>query len=401
MINRTGMGFDETKQEPTKPRVIKLDAERRIIDKRTDKQNETNTVGKTGLKGEPPIKQEEMDNLPRNQENNGEILERPGEVRINDGTTEANVPVTDKALPLERVEEKKVNYNTDTSPLPIIKKISKETKDIVGSAKKTVKKVEERVETGLGKGLSIVIPSLKPAMNIYKGLRWSRIPWEYEKQTNNFISALKEFEEQGTFIGGPHIGILAFLANANQESKFRSNQFDPGYLFTKDGRVGIFHFLGDRRKRFLENQFGDVRIAELGGKTIKKFLGEIKGNKLTEPQILMLRKAIINSTPNYNEALVKASVRHMIMEINGHSLTPGAISGVDDKGKPIKAELIRAELRKILYGQSELSPHEQVDYIRNYYERPGEVDDYANRRRYLDGFKDLTYYLENKKTGLK
>lgn len=397
MIKRTGMGFDETKQEPPKPRVIKLDAERRIIDKKTGKQNETNTVEKTGMKGESPIKPEEMDNLPRNQENNGEILERPGEVRINDGTTEANVPVTDKALPLERVEEKKVNYNTDTSPLPIIKKISKETKDIVGSAKKTVKKVEEGVETGLGKGLSIVIPSLKPAMNIYKGLRWSKIPWEYEKQTNNFLFALKEFEKQGTFIGGPHIGILAFLANANQESKFRSNQFDPGYLFMKTGQVGIFHFLGDRRKRFLENQFGDVRIAELGGKTIKNFLGEIKGDKLTEPQILMLRKAIINSTPNYNEALVKASVRHMIMEINGHRSTPGAISnGVDDKGRNI-----RAELRKILYGESELSPYEQVDYIRNYYERPGEVDDYANRRRYLDGLKDLTYYLENKKTGLK
>ncbi len=397
MIKRTGIGFDGTKQEPPKRRVVKLDAERRIIDKKTGKQNETNTVEKTGMKGESPIKPEEMDNLPRNQENNGEILERPGEVRINDGTTEANVPVTDKALPLERVEEKKVNYNTDTSPLPIIKKISKETKDIVGSAKKTVKKVEEGVETGLGKGLSIVIPSLKPAMNIYKGLRWSKIPWEYEKQTNNFLFALKEFEKQGTFIGGPHIGILAFLANANQESKFRSNQFDPGYLFMKTGQVGIFHFLGDRRKRFLENQFGDVRIAELGGKTIKNFLGEIKGDKLTEPQILMLRKAIINSTPNYNEALVKASVRHMIMEINGHRSTPGAISnGVDDKGRNI-----RAELRKILYGESELSPYEQVDYIRNYYERPGEVDDYANRRRYLDGLKDLTYYLENKKTGLK
>jgi len=397
MINRTGMGFDETKQEPTKLRVIKLDEKRRVIDKRTGIKNETNTVVKTGMKDEPPIKPEEMDNLPRNQGDKIEIPERPGNVRINEGTTEANVPVTGELEKIEPVPVKEVNYNTNTSPLPIIKKISKETKDIVGSAKKTVRKVEEGVEKGLGKGLSIVIPSLKPAMNIYQELRWSKIPWEYEKQTNNFLFALKEFEEQGTFIGGPHIGILAFLANANQESKFRSNQFDPGYLFMKTGQVGIFHFLGDRRKRFLENQFGDVRIAELGGKTIKKFLGEIKGNKLTDPQILILRRAIINSTPNYNEALVRASVKHMIMEINGDPSTPGAISnGNDDKGRNI-----RAELRKILYGESELSPYEQVDYIRDYYERPGKVDDYAYRRRYFDGSKNLIYYLKTRESGKK
>lgn len=430
MIKRTGMGFDETKQEPPKRRVVNpdekrrlvnLDAERRVIPdedkyKKTGKQNETNTVIKTGMKDEPPTTLQELDNLPRNQVNEIEIPERPGEVRINDGTTEANVPVTGELENIKPVPVKEVNYNTNTSPLPIIKKISKETKDIFGSAKKTVRKVE----TGLGNALEKLIPSIKPERDITKALDWELdLDFGLSKaKIKNVNFAIEELKKQGIPVGASNLGVAAFFGSGNRESKFSSDKFDTGWLFMVEGPVGLFHLLGPRKKQFLINQFGNIKILQkfdfVNPKnkpkepvTIGSYLNELQRYQLTQSENAMIKQAIVTSVPDYNRVLIEASIRHMIMEVNGHESTAGSISnGLDNDGKSI-----RDELRKILYGQSNKTLHEQSDYVRKYYERPQKkgskdedaenIEDRDKRRKYSEGFIELFKYLENKKTGLK
>lgn len=377
MIKLAGLGFDDTSVPPqdAQDRKDRNDERNRkllILHQESVKKRRNKVIDKEpNKKSDKPIEEVKLDEKPITQKPVAEKIPPPKTIK----SQEAIVSVEDKIEPIEKTKLKPLEvFETGLGSLPGLKmpqavvSVDSEIQNVektninkppstalsVLPAPKETKESVDKVQTlGIANHKVGKIDSIRESFSL-------------NRNNSNVISSVKSLESLGAFKGKPHMGIFAILGNASWETdRFKSaNLFvpiKPHSFATTYGQLGLFHFVGPRRKEMLLRYFGNVPISSFFNKQPITIGDLLKKENITKQDMLNIQRAV-NLQKGSKEKIINASISYMIAEINGE--VPERISGLNPENRVI--------LQDILYGRSKLTWKEQVEKFSSLYERAGD-----------------------------